>query len=85
MQSSLGSLVDNLAGTSTDGVKCCGDLEFVEVDESWKAKFECEKCHDFQYKQLDSDVLKTRFSNLRRRCASDDDFKLFLAQRCVSL
>ena len=33
MQSSLGSLVDNLAGTSTDGVECCGDLEFVEVDE----------------------------------------------------
>ena len=37
MQSSLASLVDNLAGTSTDGVKCCGDLEFVEVDESWRA------------------------------------------------
>ena len=62
MQSSLGSLVDNLAGTSTDGVECCGGLEFVEVDEMWKAKFECEKCHGFQYRQLDGDVLKTRFS-----------------------
>ena len=36
MQSSLGSLVDNLAGTSTDGVECCGDLEFVEVDKCGK-------------------------------------------------
>ena len=78
MQSSLGSLVDNLAGTSTDGVECCGDVEFVEVDEMWKAKFECEKCHNFQYRQLNGDVLKTRFSNLRRRCASDGDFRLFL-------
>ena len=78
MQSSLGSLVDNLAGTSTDGVECCGDLEFLEVDEIWKAKFECEKCHGFQYRQLDGDVLKTRFSNLRRNCASDGDFRLFL-------
>ena len=78
MQSSLGSLVDNLAGTGTDGVECCGDLEFVEVDEMWKAKFECEKCHGFQYRQLDGDVLKTRFSNLRRRCASDGVFRLFL-------
>ena len=71
MQSSLGSLVDNLAGTGTDGVECCGDFEFVEADEMWKAKFECGKCHDFQYRQLDGDVLKTR-------CASDGDFRLFL-------
>ena len=69
MQSSLGSLVDNLAGTSTDGVECCGGgLEFVEVDEMWKAKFECEKCRGFQYRQLDGDVLKARFRNLRRSC-----------------
>jgi len=80
MKAGLGSLIDNLVGTSTDGWKCCEieDLELVEIDCEYVARFECEKCRKVKTRQLDRGELEKRFSNLRSRCLSDEHFRLFL-------
>jgi len=80
MKASLSSLVDNLVGTNTNDMKCCagGDLELVEIDGEYRARFECEQCKSIKTKQLDRQALEVRFSNLRRRCVNDNHFRLFL-------
>ena len=82
MKASLGSLVDNLVGTNTDGWKCCeGEdlgMELIEIDCEYVARFECEKCCKIKTRQLDQGELEKRFSNLRSRCLSDQHFRLFL-------
>jgi len=62
LKASLSSLVDNLVGTNTDGMKCCeeGDLELVEIDREYKARFECEKCKSISTKQLDQQELEVQ-------------------------
>ena len=71
MQSSLSDLVDNLAETNTDGLKCCRDpaLELLEIDASYKARYECGKCGSILEKQLNKESLKRRFANLRKICS----------------
>ncbi len=80
MKAGLGSLVDNLVGTNTDGWKCCEgeDLELIEIDCEYVARFECEKCCKVKTRQLDQGELEKRFINLRSRCLSDEHFRLFL-------
>ena len=80
MKDSLSNLVDNLVGTNTDGLKCCEgeDLELIEIDREYIARFECVKCYKVNTRQLDRRELEKRFSNLRSRCLSDEHFRLFL-------
>ena len=80
MRSSLSNLVDNLAKTNTNDIECCknASIEFVEIDENYVAKFECEKCNSIKIRQLNKEMLESCFSNLRKRCGSDEDFRLFL-------
>ena len=43
MPSSLSSLVDNLVGTNTDGIKCidCKDgMELIEIDANFRIEFQ---------------------------------------------
>ena len=55
MKASLSSLVDNLVGTNIDGIKCCEekDLELVEIDSNYIARFECEECESIKTRQWD--------------------------------
>lgn len=81
MQRSLSDLVDNLAGTNAEGVKCerCrGEMEFVEINADYIAKFECINCYYTAKRQLDEDDLKKRFSNTYRYCGDDECFRLML-------
>ena len=80
MKASLSSLVDNLVGTNTDGIKCCEekDVELVEIDSYYMARFECEECKNIKTRQLDREAIEKRFSNLRGRCVNDKHFRLFL-------
>ena len=80
MQSSLSDLVDNLAETNTDGLKCCvdGSFELLEINASYKARYECGKCGIILEKQLNKESLEKRFANLRKRCGCDEHFRLFL-------
>ena len=80
MQSSLSDLVDNLAETNTDGLKCCRDpaLELLEIDASYKAHYKCGKCGFILEKQLNKESLKRRFANIRKICSCDEHFRLFL-------
>ena len=80
MKASLSSLVDNLVGTNTDGIKCCEeeDVELVEIDSNYLARFECEKCKSIKTRQLNREAIEKSFSNLHSRCLNDDHFRLFL-------
>ena len=64
MKASLSSLVDNLVGTNTDGIKCCEEksLELVEIDSNYLARFECEECKSIKTRQLDREAIKKRFA-----------------------
>ena len=83
MASSLSSLVDNLVGTNTDGIKCkdCKDeMELIEIDANFVSHFECKHCYSStKSKQLDRDVLKKSFANTYKYCGGDDEhFRLLL-------
>ena len=82
MQSSLASLVDNLAGTNTDGIfceKCSNSMEFMEIDENFIARFVCNTCSEsVKLKQLSLDKLKENFPNLHRYFSSDEIFRQIL-------
>ena len=83
MQSSLSSLVDNLAGVNKDGITCkdCkGDLEFIEIDETYNARYKCGNCYFSEVKkQLNEEKLKTNFKNVWKFCEGRDDcFRLLL-------
>ena len=72
MGASLSSLVDNLVGTNTGGIKCCDSgVELVEIDCKYESRFECGKYGNIKTRKLDQQALEVRFSNLRRRCMSD--------------
>ena len=81
MQSSLASLVDNLAGTN--GILCKGcksEMEMIEIDKDYSARFECRNCYDLQDKrQLNERMLKIRFSNTYQYCGGEDEqFRLLI-------
>lgn len=81
MQSSLSSLVGNLAGTNTDYMiceSCKVEMELVDIDVSYIAYFECRTCHSRRSKQLDRDVLKMKFPSVYRYCDGDEFFWLML-------
>ena len=79
MGASLSSLVDNLVGTNTGGIKCCDSgVELVEIDCKYESRFECGKYGNIKTRKLDQQALEVRFSNLRHRCMSDEHFRLFL-------
>ena len=83
MPSSLSSLVNNLAGTNTDGIKCesCkGEMEMVEIDGDYIAHFKCKHCYSsIKSKKLDADVLKKNFMNTYKYCGgADEQFRLLL-------
>ena len=83
MPSSLSSLVDNLVGTNTDGIKCkdCKDeMELIEIDGDYISQFKCKHCYSStKSKQLDRDVLKKSFANTYKYCGGDDEhFRLLL-------
>ena len=81
MQSSLCSLVDNLAGTNTDDVvcvKCKKEMELDNIDINYIAHFKCESCHYKKSKQLDKEVLKSKFQNVYKYCGEDEHFRLML-------
>ena len=83
MQSSLKDLVKSLVGTNPGGDTRCegcnGDMEFIDIDEQFKAQFKCSNCHaSFKSRQLDEKSLKFHFYNLRKHCGSDEEFRLLL-------
>ncbi|MCE2507588.1 MAG: hypothetical protein J4F36_14200, partial [Nitrosopumilaceae archaeon] len=84
MQSSLSSLVDNLAGTNpNEDVFCKGCknmMEMIEIDDSYTARFKCQKCYcSYASRQLNENLLKILFSSVYEYCGGDDlKFRLLL-------
>ncbi|XP_057299543.1 uncharacterized protein LOC130630167 [Hydractinia symbiolongicarpus] len=83
MQSSLSSLVDNLAGTNSESVSCndCkSNMELIEIDSEYKAQFKCQTCYcSYKTVELNERSMKKKFSNtLKHAKGNDEHFKLLL-------
>ncbi|XP_057296306.1 uncharacterized protein LOC130625271 [Hydractinia symbiolongicarpus] len=81
MQSSLSSLVDNLAGTNSVSCNDCrSSMELIEIDSEYKAQFKCQTCYcSYKTVELNEHSIKKKFSNTFKHAkGNDEQFRLLL-------